>query len=105
MENNDKNTPISQSCKNAVSYSRGSINGKVLTKANTILDLSSLDKTQADFIKEKTGKSLKDGSYPFLIFDELEYEKCTIDYFKKGSIWTDEKFTLVTYDEFLKIHF
>lgn len=83
----------------------GLIIEKVLTKNNTILDLSSLDKSQADFIKEKTGKSLKDGSYPFLIFDELEYEKCTLEYFKKGSIWTDAEFTLVTYDEFVKIHF
>jgi hypothetical protein len=102
--NNKLNTDT-QSLQTCVSDSCGSINEDPLTKTNTILDLSSLNKNQADFIKEKAGKSLKDGSYPFLIFDELEYEKCTIEYFKKGSIWTDEKFTLVTYDEFLKIHF
>jgi hypothetical protein len=106
MRNKNVNTPQNQqSCQNAVSDSCGSINENGLTKTNTVLDLSSLDKNQSDFIKEKTGLSLKDGSFPFLIFDELEYEKCTLEYFQKGSIWTDEKFTIVTYAEFFKIHF
>jgi len=76
-----------------------------LEKENTLLDLSILSSEEAHFIKEKTQISLKDGSYPFLIYENLEYNKCMFEYFAPNSIHTDINYHVLSFNDYVKIHF